>query len=361
MAGITRYNRVLHLTHLGHNSAITEYMVQMFHVLKNRKDQFFVFSQAKSSFDRLRREGVSKSKCAVGTSRKLKSLVFKKFGHVCVYGGSDFCLAIFIKLVFFKKYKIVRIRGENIFGRTSAKMWGLNLLERYVDVTLVPSQFLLNEFTRLGLDTANMRVVPLGLDDAQFYPTTSENANQDILIVGRFDPKKGYSYAFRCFVELKKKLALSGLRLVVVGKPTKISYEQLCRLITDVGLEVGSDVVVHSGHMENIAELMRNATVGWISSVASEYVARVGYEFLLSGVPIFVNSVSSLPETVCFDEAGKTYDHRQDTIGEVADKLRRLFEKASAEPLAQRIARANAAKGYFSRNRMRKDIETIIQ
>lgn len=354
-------SKVLHLSHLRHNSAITEYLVSLYHILKNRKKQFVVLPQGSEACDRLTREGLAPEARGSGFWTKLYQLVFVSYSHVIVYGGSDFWPAALVKVLCFKKYKLIRVRGQAIFGRTAAKIWLLNFAERFVDLTLVPSQFLYDDLQKVGFAVHKSQVVSIGIASEKFCPSEELSA-ENIVIVGRFDPKKGYDFALQCFAEIKRQQQDFNAKLVIIGKPTKISYQEMCGQIAKHSLKLEKDVVVHSGHVDDLRERIRRAVIGWVPSLDSEYIARVSYEFLLSGVPIIVNSIGSLTETVkSFDSAGETYQHDRESIEEIASRVYQLYCKSAEESLEQKKQRASLARECFSRSRMQKEIDAIIQ
>lgn len=82
------------------------------------------------------------------------------------------------------------------------------------DMITVPSTFVFNSFTELGVPNQKLRLVPYGVDLSAFHPCAPKNDNEfHVLFVGAVSVRKGVSYLVDAFQQLqhkKKTLTLAG-------------------------------------------------------------------------------------------------------------------------------------------------------
>ena len=84
------------------------------------------------------------------------------------------------------------------------------------DFILVASTFVYNTFIDEGIASQKLRLVPYGIDLAQFSPRPKNDRLFRILYVGALDIKKGVYYLLKAF----KELNLKNSELLMVGQPT---------------------------------------------------------------------------------------------------------------------------------------------
>jgi glycosyltransferase involved in cell wall biosynthesis len=202
----------------------------------------------------------------------------------------------------------------------------------------------------LGCDTGKVHRVPPAGIRAEFM---------EMVLLGRFDPVKGHEKFFSITRKLIEGWPENRPKplLHIVGKPANISREEIEAMGERAGLKAGTDFIITTEWMENIAELMSRATLGVIPSLGSEVICRVGEEFLLCGTPILVSGVGS-SEEILFEGAGLSYAGV--SAVEVVSLTRELLILSYDENEAAKKARAAQARDLFSLDAMGENLEKII-
>jgi glycosyltransferase involved in cell wall biosynthesis len=124
------------------------------------------------------------------------------------------------------------------------------------------------------------------------------------------------------------------------------------------GLQVGSDVVISSIRVKDVAGLLSSTTLGVVPSLGSEIICRVAEEFLLCGTPVAVSAAGSLPE-VLFDGAGFCFDglSQEEIVVTFVEWIRRSLH----ESVELKLARADQAKALFSLEAMADRLTNVLR
>ena len=110
--------------------------------------------------------------------------------------------------------------------------------------------------------------------------------------------------------------------------------------------------------VHDVRTTMQESTVGWISSIGSEFIARVAYEFLLCGTPIAVSKAGSLPEALGFDGAGVVCDVHDPKLA--AMTLAKLIASSQKENSEAKQKRSRSSTEIFGLNAMSKKINSLL-
>ena len=138
-----------------------------------------------------------------------------------------------------------------------------------------------------------LRVVYNGVDTQRFHPLVPASATASlgpIVTVGRLVPQKNHALFLRAAQRLAGEIP--GVRFVIVGDgPLRAS-------LAAQALRLGiSDRVDFAGERSDVSELLRGASVFWLTS-RWEGLPNVVLEALASGVPVVATDVGGTRELV---------------------------------------------------------------
>ena len=358
--------KVWHLSSNRWNSAITGYAVGCCKALDRSEGFESVFTPV---LDSQAHRAASVHGLRLAPSKKLSLAgivpligVFRVFRPriIVAYGGPEFVVALLFKLLF--SVKVVRFKGD-VFRGAIAKLGLGSLSLSTADLCLTPSRALSHVDDMIAMNPQPTRIV-LGTDERQFMrldPAPKEPGRPFLLIFGRLDPVKGhlpFLRIFREFLVLLKKHPFHGEKipqLRIVGQEANLSVNDIEREASRLDL-CSDDLVLESRRVEQPQRLMQAAQVGVVSSVGSEWICRVGQEFLLCGTPVFVSGVGSLQELVEGEAWGESYKGLDPS--EAASKLVDLYLSSFDEGL--RLAIARNAVQELSLERMQKELEEAL-
>jgi glycosyltransferase involved in cell wall biosynthesis len=179
-------------------------------------------------------------------------------------------------------------------------------------------------------------------------------------VVGRLDPIKGHRSFFKVFGEMLKIWPQDKPApwLEIIGQPANISIETLRSFAQENHLREGHDWALCAERVADLPQRLRATHLGIVPSLGSEVICRVAEEFLLSGCPIFVSEVGSLPECLFADLAGSSFSEAPAEV--VASYLQRQLWSAYTEGEAQRLLRSEEAAKRFSLERMARDLDESL-
>jgi len=180
------------------------------------------------------------------------------------------------------------------------------------------------------------------------------------LIFGRLDPIKGHREFLPIFKDLVQMAETFGdpiPRLKIVGMPANLSPEQIRVEARRLNLS-DLDVVIHCERVENVAEMMAQCSLGFVSSIGSEVICRVAHEFLLCGTPVVTTDVGSLPE-VFVDKSFGTYYERANPK-DASSRIYQWLRVAHCEANTKRQIRSKVAQSIFSIEKMANDFHRVV-
>jgi len=108
--------------------------------------------------------------------------------------------------------------------------------------------------------------------------------------VGRLDRVKGFDLLIESFA----KANIENSKLIIVGEEKGIKRESLIRLAKR--LNVDDNITLITERRRDIVDIMSAFDIGVISSISSEVIPRVLFEFISIGLPIATTDVGCLQE-----------------------------------------------------------------
>jgi glycosyltransferase involved in cell wall biosynthesis len=280
---------------------------------------------------------------------------------IFTYGGPETVLAGIISRV--TNTKVIRFRGEAIRSSSVLYRWRQRLSLDALDMIMAPSQRLASELSAIGVK-APIESITLGCDTARFYrPDSVAAISEDrpiILIFGRLDPVKGHSLMIQRMAQI---LALWGDKprkpaLHIVGEPANVTVAQLEEETRKAKLTLGSDVVISTLRVDNVAGLLASAALGVVPSLGSEIICRVAQEFLLCGTPVAVSGAGSLPE-VLFDDAGFCFNGQ--SIEADIEAFTNWISRSLNESAELKVKRAKRARAFYSFEAMADRLSQVFR
>ncbi len=227
----------------------------------------------------------------------IKSLTaFKYFAKKLNAVKPDMVITILGDATFFScllkkplNFKLMRIFGENKRLKTPREC---------IDHLILPADFLKDNVDAKKVQ--NISVVKGFFDDRRFRYSKngreiirkSLNIDDKEIVfgsVGRLDPIKGYPMLIKAFSELPQNT-----RLIIVGEEKNEPLSNLERIIDNQGLN--NRVIIINERLSNISDIMSAFDIGVISSVGSETIARVMFEFMAIGLPVVATDIGMLKE-----------------------------------------------------------------
>ena len=201
-------------------------------------------------------------------------------------------------------------------------------------------------------------VIVIGRDQL-IFSHKNKATNPDIVIFGRLDPIKGHKKAIEIFAHGVEKKYFGDLapRLKIVGLAKNSSCQELQDFSSSKGL-TEENLVIESRITPDPGAEMSTAAMGWIPSLGSEWICRVGQEFAMCGVPLVVSGVGSLKEVLFDQDAGVSLEGL--CLDKSAALLGDAFQKAFVETARQRQDRSLAAQNLFSLNAMGEAMAAVL-
>ncbi len=220
-----------------------------------------------------------------------KSLVyafalFKPDVVVTILGDATF-FSCLLKKQF--NFKLVRIFGENKHLRTPREC---------IDKLLLPAGFLQEKVESKRVGSIDVVKGFVCRDKFEFRKEGREKirkfygiSESEILFgsVGRLDKVKGYTLLIQAFSDVDK-----GTKLMIVGEEKNEKIDTLSEIIRENNLE--NRVLIINERRQDIVDIMSAFDVGVVSSIGSETIARVIFEFMSIGLPIVTSDAGMLKE-----------------------------------------------------------------
>lgn len=165
---------------------------------------------------------------------------------------------------------------------------------------LTPSQATKDDLVRLyGAAKNKIVVTNLGFDPvAQVeVPAKTKKLQPFFFMLGRLETKKNTSLAIRAFAKLKIDDPTIQEKLILGGKPG-YGYEDIQKALSELPVEIASDVIELGYVSDSDAAAYRAAATGFIYPSLYEGFGIVLLEAMAAGTPIIASDTSSIPEVV---------------------------------------------------------------
>ncbi|RLC48112.1 MAG: hypothetical protein DRH57_02785 [Candidatus Cloacimonadota bacterium] len=227
-------------------------------------------------------------------SLKLAKLIKKhKIDIVNAHRGEGF---LFIRLAIWlsgNKCYLIRTRGDqrfpskNIFSKIQNKY--------LTDGHIVTTKKLENYYLKTNLCKSD-KIITIygGTEDIKPYkkkPASLHNSNKVIIgILGRLYKVKGHQYLIESAKYLKDK-GIDNFQILIAG--TGEERKNLENLVQRYNL---SDKIKFLGFVEDRNAFLHSLDIAVISSIGSEMICRVGFEYMCAGLPIVATKVNSIAE-----------------------------------------------------------------
>ena len=206
---------------------------------------------------------------------------------------------------------VCTLQGEDLFLENLQEPWktqALDLIRRQVgdvDLFLPVSEYYKTFMSGyLGIPSARMRVVPLGIslggyDTHGTAGTDGTTGSKTVGFFGRIAPEKGLHVLVEAFHLLKQKTAMP-LRLVAggyLGPEHKDYFEGIQQRVRELGLE---DVFTYAGAVDRDEKqsLLRSFDVMSMPATYDEPKGLTLLESMVSGVPVVQPARGSFTEMV---------------------------------------------------------------
>ena len=220
---------------------------------------------------------------------------------------------------------LVRVRCD-IRKPAGGKMW--RFVDRRTDLVIFPSMFMVRRGYR-GERKGPVAVVPHPVDTELFRPAEEGEKDSPSLLVsiGRLSPMKGHRTLIRALSLVEEEF-----RAVIAGPPSQQRIGELVEFACACGVGERLDI---AGKVEDVAGLVRRATLGTVTSLGSEVISRAGMEMMSSGLPLLAAATNGLLDLLRDGTCGLFHspgNHRQ-----LARQIRFLLRNPS---LAERLGRS---------------------
>ncbi len=235
--------------------------------------------------------------------------------------------------------KNVNFRLFRIFGEDKK----LKSTPNCIDKLILPCEFLKE---RVHENFKNMVVIKCFVDVERFKFSKEgrERIRKEFGLsgrvvfgaVGRLDKVKGYELLIEAFARANIKNSL----LFIVGEEKGLKKEELIRVANGFG--VRNSIILLTERRSDIVDIMSSFDIGVISSVGSEVIPRVFFEFLSVGLPVVSTDAGCLKEVS--KETGMILAERnRESLSEGLSKAYRLLNEAkfSREDISKKAERYN--------------------
>ena len=275
---------------------------------------------------------------------------------VMVFGGVETTLIGLLKRMGLlnKRIPVIRFRGylpesKGVKERLKS-LFGVS--EFGFDATIVPSQ------TMLGLykpDTRKpIQCVELGIDSKRFNTALIARSDKPTLMIfGRLDPVKGHAEFLGLYSKLLEKWRHPVKPLLIVaGLEANVKFSDLRKVATELGLVEGENVEFINKKITDLGELFGRVDVGVVPSIGSEFICRVGFEFLAAGRRVYVSSAGSLADVIASSSDGFIYMNRERRLCKTEESIQEDIWTTFNEMDEVRLKRQSMAMERFSVKKM---------
>ncbi len=215
--------------------------------------------------------------------KKLKE--FEPSIVITIRGNATFMACLLKKNI---NFKLFRIFGEDKKLKSPANC---------IDRLILPCEFLKERIpknlkdlivVKSFVDTEKFRFSEVGREKVR----KAFGLNGKIVLgaVGRLDRVKGYELLIKAFSKANIKNSV----LFIVGEEKGLKSKELLGLADS--LKVRDKTIILTERRDDIVDIMSSFDIGVISSMGSEIIPRVFFEFLSVGLPVVSTDVGCLKE-----------------------------------------------------------------
>lgn len=265
---------------------------------------------------------------------------------ILTYGGPETFLARFLGI------PVVRFRGQDRDLTEPLSAFSLRWNLGFCQAILTPAERVRDRFRSL-LPHKAVEAILLGLDSRIFHARKGVAPRPTLLIVGRLDPIKGHAPFLAMFSQLLRDLPREDPQpfLEIIGQSSNMSAAALHQTACDLGLVRGQDYEIIDERVRDLPERMARVHLGIVPSLGSEVIGRVTEEFLLSGIPVLIAPVGTLPECLAHDSFGAILS---------LETLKEWLAQVRHESFEDRLRRSEKARAHFSLESMGESLAAFL-
>ena len=273
---------------------------------------------------------------------KLKSLVRKLAPDILHthYASSYGFLASFVD----HPRKILSVWGNDVVVFPYSNLLFKAMVKRSLKKThyiTATSEFLKRSVKKLDSNMEGIRVIPFGIDPAQFdYCQRDSISKIRIGIAKSLLPKYGVDVLIRAFHRLSS--SHDNLELEIAGRgELENKYRQLAR---DLRLDKRVRFLGFINH-DRLPEFLRGIDIFAMPSVSDgESFGVAGLEASATGLPVVATRVGGVPEVVMDNKTGLLVERKN--VKELADALEKLIIDPGLREKMGRAGRAYVEENY---------------
>lgn len=230
---------------------------------------------------------------------------------------------------------------------------GNKIYDRYIDLFIVPSEFVKEKLLANGFAPSKIKVIPHFLPDyfevSQDSPTI-KSKDKFVLSYGRLDENKGFDDLLKSWSELKT----TGIKLKIAG--TGPDEEQLCKLAITLKIDNQVEFLGQKTRGE-IADLIKQSLFVINCSKVHETFGLVVLEAMALGKTVIASKVGAIPELIEDKKNGLLFEVAD--IGALKNAIAKLL---SDEALRDRLAKAADRKAQeYNGNKHYQEIMSAYQ
>jgi glycosyltransferase involved in cell wall biosynthesis len=197
----------------------------------------------------------------------------------------------------------------------------------------------------LGVPAKRTSVVPLGVDQNQFQPSTGKNSyahdvfsidpsRKVVFYSGHMEKRKGVLVIIKAAKYLVESCGRSDLHFLFLGNKNG-EERDFDPLYKD---SVAKDYITFGGYRDDIAALQASSHIAVIASTGWDSHTMTSLEVAASGLPLLVSDIPGLREVVTEETGGRF------TAGDHVELAKQLIRLADDEGLRESMGRAGRAR-----------------
>jgi glycosyltransferase involved in cell wall biosynthesis len=230
--------------------------------------------------------------------RKFMKLM-KEYDVIHFHNDTDLSFPFFAGLI--RRPKIFHVHCLNLtYSFYSKNPIARGILKRVADKYICVYRSSKEMLVNLGLPSADIDIVPNGIDTGKFLPKAGSKAENLILFAGRIDPAKGLTV----LLEALDYLA-SSCRVIIVGPYNNVRYyKEIAALVDKANAKKKHLVILQKAqNPDRMIELYQQATLFVLPSFSESFPMAV-LEALACETPVVATSVGGIPDIIKSYENG---------------------------------------------------------